>query len=259
MQPFDDGEFDARYDETVRPAIEAAGLEPYRVDHDPSVAVPIAEIESGIRNSRICLADISLDNANVWFELGYAIASNKDVILICGPSRSTKFPFDVQHRTIIRYKTFSPKDFARLSGEITSRLKARLAATESIQEVADIAQVDTTEGLNQAEIVVLAAIVQNLDASNDNVSGYNVRSDAENAGFTKVAANISLRTLLRKRFIEEGGYDDPYRNEEYTGYSLTEHGWAWIMENQEKFKLRRPDKVERLHKAVDFNDGDIPF
>ena len=30
--------------------------------------------------------------------------SGKDVILICSHERE-KFPFDVQHRTIIRYKT----------------------------------------------------------------------------------------------------------------------------------------------------------
>jgi hypothetical protein len=60
-----------------KPAIEEAGLEPYRVDRDPSVSIPINDIEKGIRDAAVCFADITLDNPNVWFELGYALASER--------------------------------------------------------------------------------------------------------------------------------------------------------------------------------------
>ena len=70
IQPFDRGAFDKRYDDTIAPAIAAAGLEPYRVDRDPRVVVPIDQIEEGIRASQACVADISTDNPNVWYELG---------------------------------------------------------------------------------------------------------------------------------------------------------------------------------------------
>jgi hypothetical protein len=39
MQPFDGGEFDKRFDEIYKPAIEEAGFEPYRVDRDPSTTL----------------------------------------------------------------------------------------------------------------------------------------------------------------------------------------------------------------------------
>ena len=73
IQPFDKGKFDKRFRDVFKPAIEAAELEPYRVDRDPGVSIPIEEIESSIANSAICLADITTDNPNVWFELGYAL------------------------------------------------------------------------------------------------------------------------------------------------------------------------------------------
>ena len=57
MQPFDGGVFDKRYDDVFSPAIDDAGLKPYRVDRDPSVSIPIDEIESGIRRSELCLAE----------------------------------------------------------------------------------------------------------------------------------------------------------------------------------------------------------
>jgi hypothetical protein len=62
MQPFDGGPFDQRYTEVYANAIRDAGLDPYRVDQDPKVSIPIQEIESGIRQSQICLAEITLDN-----------------------------------------------------------------------------------------------------------------------------------------------------------------------------------------------------
>ena len=62
---------------------------------DPSVSVPIDDIELGIENSEVCLAEISTDNPNVWYELGYAIASKREVFLLCSKNeRKTHFPFD---------------------------------------------------------------------------------------------------------------------------------------------------------------------
>ena len=75
IQPFDDGgKFDKRFQDNLQPALKDAGLDAYRVDLDPSVDVPIDAIESRIRDAAICLADITTDNPNVWYELGYAFA-----------------------------------------------------------------------------------------------------------------------------------------------------------------------------------------
>ena len=82
IQPISDTKFTKRYDDIYKPAIEATGLNAYRVDLDPTVKIPIEEIESRIKNSVICFADISTDNPNVWYELGYAFASGKDVVMI---------------------------------------------------------------------------------------------------------------------------------------------------------------------------------
>lgn len=92
IQPFDKGPFDKRYEDVFAPAISAVGLEPYRVDRDPGASIPIEQIETGIRNSDVCLADITTDNPNVWFELGFAIASQKEVVLVCSEERKAGFP-----------------------------------------------------------------------------------------------------------------------------------------------------------------------
>jgi hypothetical protein len=66
-------------------------------------------IEKKISESAACFAELSEDNPNIWFELGYAIARDKPLCLVCSETRE-RFPFDVQHRKIIRYpKGLFPK------------------------------------------------------------------------------------------------------------------------------------------------------
>jgi nucleoside 2-deoxyribosyltransferase len=125
MQPFDGGVFDKRYEDIFAPAIKDSGFEPYRVDKDPSVSIPINEIETGIKNSDVCFAEITTNNPNVWFELGYAIAIHKDVVLVvCSNERKDKYPFDIQHRSIIEYKSESKSDYVELKEKIMNRIKA---------------------------------------------------------------------------------------------------------------------------------------
>ena len=100
IQPFDKGKFDKRYNDAFDPGLGQAGFEAYRVDQDPGTDVLIAAIEEGIRRAAICLADVTTDNPNVWYELGYAFAAGKHVILTCCDEREGPLPFDIQHRNV---------------------------------------------------------------------------------------------------------------------------------------------------------------
>lgn len=252
IQPFDDGPFDKRYEDILVPAISVTGLEPYRVDRDPSVSIPIEDIEAGIRGANSCLAEITTDNPNVWFELGFAIASQKEVVLICSRDRKTKFPFDVQHRSIISYTTDSTRDFEELGKKITSRLLAILQKEESLSRVA-MSPVADIQGLAQHEIVALATIAENLDSPNDKVPGYTIGNDMERVGFTKVAKTIALTTLLRSGMIKEIEASD-YNGEPYFAYSLQPKGMDWLLHNQDKLVLQRT-----VTKTKIISDDDIPF
>lgn len=44
------------------------------------------------------IAEISTDNPNVCFKLGYALAHSIVVILMCSDERKTSFPFDIRQR-----------------------------------------------------------------------------------------------------------------------------------------------------------------
>ena len=133
IQPFDGGAYDKKFEDIYEPALNNAGLEAYRVDRDPSVEVTIEAIEEGIRDASICFADITKNNENVWFELGFAFAHSKSVVLVCSKERKV-FPFDVRHRDIIHYSSDSPRDHKKLKTDITERSKAYLKSREDLKQ-----------------------------------------------------------------------------------------------------------------------------
>lgn len=252
MQPFDRGVFDKRYDDVFAPAIQEAGLEPYRVDRDPSVSIPIDEIESGIRRSEICLAEITTDNPNVWFELGFAIAVPKDVVLICSEERKSRFPFDVQHRNIIKYKSEAPQDFQKLRGTIKDRILAILNKQRQIDKVSKISPVAETEGLAQHEIVGLVTIMQNSFITLSGVSAHTIKEDMNNAGFTDIAVSLALRSLGQKGMISsKKEYDEQY-GEEYRVFIIERKGEEWLLHNQDKLVLKQEIQSQKV-------SDDIPF
>ncbi|MBI5610498.1 MAG: hypothetical protein HY902_16600 [Deltaproteobacteria bacterium] len=119
FQPFDNkGPFDKRFDEIIRPALESLELEAYRVDRDNNVVIPIETLHEEIQAAALCLADITTVNPNVMYELGYAIASKKDVVIICSSQSPDKFPFDIRHRKIISYVSESLSDLQKLANDI---------------------------------------------------------------------------------------------------------------------------------------------
>lgn len=243
IQPFDGGKFDNRFNDVYSPAIKAAELEPYRVDQDPKVSIPIQDIEKGIKESTLCLADITIDNPNVWFELGYAIACGKEVVLVCSEERQSKFPFDIQHRTIIKYSPGSTSDFEKLKKDITAKIKAFLHKAENLTNITEVSKVRKFEGLDQYEVYALAAIAENLTHPDDNASAYQIKRDMEAGGFTKVAATIALKSLMQKAFVNCENHQDQ-TGEYYMGYSFTEKGWAWTLSNKDKFVLQKPQETE---------------
>ena len=256
IQPFDDGErYDKRYEDVFAPAIKAAGLEPYRVDRDPSVRVPIDEIEQGIRASDVCLAEISTDNPNVWFELGFAIASKREVVMVCSDERTTRFPFDVQHRKITRYSTHSKSDFEKLQSKITARLKAMLSRRERLGQVASMPSISRVEGLEQYEIAGLVAVAESVDEPESGIATHIFRHNMEQAGFNALAATLALKSLTDRQMLERYE-EESFRGDPYAAFRITPKGMRWLFEKSAKLTLH----VSNTETQEDLiTDADIPF
>lgn len=250
IQPFNP-KFDKRYNDVYKPALEQAGLEPYRVDQDPNTEKPIESVEERIRNATICLADITTDNPNVWYELGYAFAAGSSVIMVCSNERSGKLPFDIHHRTVIEYTSESVSDFDRLRNQISTRAKA-LVKKNAARQVIEAEQVAPTKGLKQTEILVLAIAAAETAIPGASVGAWSLRKDAERAGLTGIGFAVAIRSLQRKGFVEFG-IDEDYRGEPYETVTLNDTAWTWIDSNDSLFSLFK--EKSNAHDS----DDDLPF
>jgi nucleoside 2-deoxyribosyltransferase len=256
IQPFDGGPYDKRYADVLLPAIKGADLEPYRVDKDVSSSIPIEDIEENIRTSEICLADITPDNPNIWYEVGYAIANGKPVVMICAKPRPTKPPFDVQHRHIIFYTLDSRSDFTKLETEITERLKGQMEKAKLMRTVSSLSPVKDDGGLSSYEVATMVVIMENRNVPGEGVPPHEIRKDMRRAGYTEIATSLSLESLIRKGLVEYNEAPTNNFGETYTVITLTPSGVDWMLANQDKFKFKLSrDEKEGPH----VSDEDIPF
>jgi hypothetical protein len=239
MQHFDKGRYDQLYEEIFSPAIKGASLTPYRVDKDPAASIPIDTVAEQIAASVACFAELSEDNPNVWFELGFAIAKDKPLCLVCSTARK-KFPFDVQHRQIIQYSDDPvPSDFAKLQQQITDRLLAVVTENESRRQNAEVAKsmsiVPGEDGLRPHELLALTIIFQYQ--YHKGVSVWSLTNEMEAGGYTKPAASIAVAGLKHKKLVEFQNVED--QNGEFVArLFVTDLGEKWLLENQQNLNLR---------------------
>jgi hypothetical protein len=265
IQPFDKGgPYDKRYHDVLGPAIEGAGLVPYRVDEDPGTTVLIDNIEKGIRESEICLADITTNNPNIWYEVGFALANGKPIVLICADPRPDPFPFDIRHRHIIIYTLHSSSDFERLKTEVTTRLKAQAKKAETLQTVVAMSEMQTTKGLSSHEIAVLVTIMAEKFSPNGALAIFFIKDRMKRAGYTSIAVGLALENLSRKEMIEFSEELDQDNRETYSACRLAPKGIDWLLENQSRFRMRKDEgieeeEVEDKRASTPIADEDIPF
>lgn len=259
-QPFDGAKFDKRFDDVYAPAVEAAGLKPYRVDRDPAASIPVEYIERGIRDSAAVFVDISTDNPNVWFELGFAIASQKDLCIVCSTERVGNFPFDIQHRKIIRYAAESPRDFEFLHHSIMDRIKSIINLRERREELPEIVKDPKMLNLKEIEAAALACLLSEMRGIDSSTSHWQLKSEMERTGYNSLATNVAARHLLQRGLISvETEYDS--ENDPYEAYRITESGWGWVSENFENFNLtaKKPSLDSGIYGFGKDLDDEIPF
>ena len=225
-----------------------------------SIRIPRTErlidsIEEEIRKATICLADITTDNPNVWYELGYAFAVGRSVIMVCSNERDGKYPFDIQHRTVINYASESRSDFDKLRDEISTRAKA-LVEKNAAQQIIEAQPVAPTSGLKQAEILVLAIAAGETALPGHSVNVWSLRNDAKGAGLTGIGVSVAIRGLQQKGFVEFDRVRDENSDELYDVVTVTDTAWTWLDSNDSLFSLFKGRKNED---DAPLTEDDIPF
>ncbi|HDC4510897.1 TPA: hypothetical protein O8T98_004455 [Enterobacter asburiae] len=91
------------YEEVIKPICYEYGLEVTRSDDSYRNGSIIREILTELAESTLIIADITPDNPNVYYEVGYAHALKKEVVLLCNDAR-TNLPFDLADYRTVFYK-----------------------------------------------------------------------------------------------------------------------------------------------------------
>ena len=112
--------FNALYEDVIKPTCEQFGLKAIRADDIYKSGLIINDICRSIEEASVIIADVTVDNPNVFYEVGYAHGIKKATILLSDRTRE-KLPFDVSgFRTLFYDNTIGGKS------AVEERLKTHL-------------------------------------------------------------------------------------------------------------------------------------
>jgi hypothetical protein len=122
-------EFDAVYGQGIRPACVAANLTCARVDEQVFLDHILSRIYTEVAAADLVIADLSGRNPNVFYEVGYAHALGKRVVLLA--QSIAEVPFDLNHYPNIVYGD----DLEFLRTELTKKVIFLLGHPSLIPDV----------------------------------------------------------------------------------------------------------------------------
>lgn len=95
-------DFNAIYTQLIKPTLEMAGFEPFRADEETTSGDILTDMFQELLLADLCIVDMSIDNANVFYELGIRHAFRKRGIVHIQAGRAY-MPFDVFNVRTIPY------------------------------------------------------------------------------------------------------------------------------------------------------------
>ena len=89
----------------IKEVCEERGLKWARTDQDPTTNRIYQRIVSGIQRATLIIADVTIPTLNIYYELGYAEALGKPVVVVA--KEGTELPFDTRDipTTLFRNQT----------------------------------------------------------------------------------------------------------------------------------------------------------
>jgi hypothetical protein len=116
LMPFSK-EFDDAYELAILPACSSAGAYAERVDKQIFLGSILERVYNQIAKADLIIADMTGRNANVFYEVGYAHALGKAVVLLT--RNAEDIPFDLKHYPHIVYEG----SLATLKRELEARVR----------------------------------------------------------------------------------------------------------------------------------------
>ena len=117
------------YDLIYKPAIEKAGLTPVRADTEIFATGKIMDqVWTGINAASVLVAELTMKNPNVFYELGIAHALKKPVVLVSANEQDV--PFDLKHIRVIYYDMSDPFWGQKLMNKVAENILSAITNPE---------------------------------------------------------------------------------------------------------------------------------
>ena len=111
------------YEEVIQPVVQNCGLRAYHGGEVFGPGMILHDIQQGINEATIVVAEITPTNANVFYELGYAHALGKPTVLLA--ERGKQLPFDISGYRVLFYEN-TPAGKTQLRAGLRRHLEAIL-------------------------------------------------------------------------------------------------------------------------------------
>jgi hypothetical protein len=127
-------DLDRTFTNIIQPAVEACNVQCIRADkiiHSTVIDKPMYE---HLHDADLVIADLTTSNANAIYELGVRHALKPHTTIVMAEN-GFKFPFDLNHVSILRYEHLGPQigydEVMRVRGELQEKIKTVLARGET--------------------------------------------------------------------------------------------------------------------------------
>jgi len=199
--------FDRLWDAALRPAIDKSGYEPVRANEDIGALI-ITEMIERLAISDLVLADVSIPNGNVYYEVGIRHAAQRQGCILTRASWSKPL-FDIDQMRQIRYplpvQEISDETAAEIIGVVSAAIpKMREGESPFYQVLPKFPEFDpeyvrvfkkTFEELSQFQAEVSAARVATGDDRRKRALA--LRDAAASGGNVQKAIAMEMLGLLR--------------------------------------------------------------
>ena len=119
IMPFDNEVSNAIYRHSTKPVCEEFKLEVRRADEIFTTNPILDDILSEIKEASVIIADISMKNPNVFYELGLSHLLKQTQTIMITQDKFEQVPFDIAHFRIIKYEN-------TISGKVEFEKQLRL-------------------------------------------------------------------------------------------------------------------------------------
>lgn len=218
-------EFDEVYQNGVKAGAFAAGVDCQRVDEQIFAEGILSRIYAEIARADLIIADMTGCNPNVFYEVGFAHALNKPVILIT--HAATDIPLDLKHAQHIIYGNDITRLRTQLATAIRHYLKPKFAKRSDCH-VPKVRHFDTLAAL-YSYIIEQMQRSRQIDDLSWGSSPMQERSWADHEGYERyLAAKLQVCQKADVTYREVFTFPTKYRlakalahiDRDYYGYSV---------------------------------------